>query len=181
MSTPRLSASSYLVLGWISLLGKPTTYDISRHVSYSVGEFWPFPQSQLYAETSRLAEAGLLAAEREQGGRDRRHYSITDAGRRALYRSGCMRKYILAVTDGENTRGRSPDGVAREIHRRSEGGVTIYFVAFDTDPAKFGFLKKIGGDVLHARGRAHLERVLTEIYEGRILAEAVEGDVNSPR
>jgi DNA-binding PadR family transcriptional regulator len=84
MSTPRLSASSYLVLGWISLLGKPTTYDISRHVSYSVGEFWPFPQSQLYAETARLAEAGLLASEREEGGRHRRHYSITEKGRQAL-------------------------------------------------------------------------------------------------
>jgi DNA-binding PadR family transcriptional regulator len=84
MSTPRLSASSYLVLGSISLLGKPTTYDISRHVSYSVGEFWPFAQSQLYAETARLAEAGLLASEREEGGRHRRHYSITDAGRKAL-------------------------------------------------------------------------------------------------
>jgi PadR family transcriptional regulator, regulatory protein AphA len=84
MSTPRLSASSYLVLGWVSLLGKPTTYDISRQVAYSVGEFWPFPQSQLYAETARLAEAGLLASEREEGGRHRRHYSITDEGRRAL-------------------------------------------------------------------------------------------------
>jgi DNA-binding PadR family transcriptional regulator len=84
MSTPRLSASSYLVLGWVSLLGKPTTYDINRHVSYSVGEFWPFPQSQLYAETARLAEAGLLASEHEEGGRHRRHYSITDEGRRAL-------------------------------------------------------------------------------------------------
>jgi PadR family transcriptional regulator, regulatory protein AphA len=84
MSTPRLSSSSYLVLGWVSLLGKPTTYDISRHVSYSVGEFWPFPQSQLYAETARLSQAGLLAEEREEGGRHRRHYSITDQGRKAL-------------------------------------------------------------------------------------------------
>jgi PadR family transcriptional regulator, regulatory protein AphA len=84
MSTPRLSPSSYLVLGYVSLLGKPTTYDISRHVSDSVGEFWPFPQSQLYAETARLAAAGLLHEDREEGGRHRRHYSITEEGRQAL-------------------------------------------------------------------------------------------------
>jgi DNA-binding PadR family transcriptional regulator len=73
-----------VVLGWVSFLGKPTTYDIRRHVNYSVGELWPFPQSQLYAETARLAAAGLLAEEREQGGRHRRHYSITDKGRQAI-------------------------------------------------------------------------------------------------
>jgi PadR family transcriptional regulator, regulatory protein AphA len=84
MSTTRLSPSSYLVLGFVSLLGRPTTYDISRQVSYSVGEFWPFPQSQLYAETTRLAEAGLLAEDREDGGRHLRHVTITEQGRKAL-------------------------------------------------------------------------------------------------
>jgi DNA-binding PadR family transcriptional regulator len=84
MSRPRLSPSSYVVLGMVSFLGKPTTYDIRRHVAYTVGEFWPFPQSQLYAETARLAAAGLLAEEREQGGRHRRHFTITDKGRQAL-------------------------------------------------------------------------------------------------
>src|SRR5262249_40405235 len=40
-----------------------------------------------------------------------------------LYRAGVFRKYILVVTDGENTSGRSPEDVAREIFRKSEGGV----------------------------------------------------------
>jgi DNA-binding PadR family transcriptional regulator len=84
MSTTRLSPSSYLVLGFVSVLGRPTTYDISRQVGFSVGEFWPFPQSQLYAETTRLAEAGLLAEDREDGGRHRRHFTITEQGRQAL-------------------------------------------------------------------------------------------------
>lgn len=84
MSTVRLSPSSYVVLGMVSFLGKPTTYDIRRHVGYTFGEIWPFPQSQLYAETGRLAAAGLLAEEREQGGRHRRHFTITDKGRQAL-------------------------------------------------------------------------------------------------
>jgi Mg-chelatase subunit ChlD len=104
-----------------------------------------------------------------------------DVARRALYRSGCIRKYILAVTDGENTKGPEPETVAREIHQRSEGGVTIYFVAFDTDPEKFGFVQAIGGDVLHAASDAELATALTELYEGRILAEAMEGAEESPR
>ena len=84
MSTPRLSPSSYLVLGMVSMLGKPTTYEINRQVGYTVGQFWSFPASQLYAETARLAAAGLLDEQREQGGRHRRYYTITDQGRQAL-------------------------------------------------------------------------------------------------
>src|SRR3954447_24145632 len=48
-----------------------------------------------------------------------------------LYRAGVFRKYLLVVTDGENTNGRQPDDVARDIFRKSEGAVQIYFVAFD--------------------------------------------------
>lgn len=104
--------------------------------------------------------------------------AIGKALRRArpeLYRSGCFRKYVLVLTDGENTTGPEPETVAREIHRRSEGGVGIYFVAFDTDPAKFSFLRAVGGDVVPAGNSAQLEAALREIYEGRILAEAVTG------
>ena len=67
-----------------------------------------------------------------------------------LYRAGVFRKYLLVVTDGENTNGRDPDDVAREIFRKSEGAVQIYFVAFDTSPEKFAFLKEVGGDVIGA-------------------------------
>src|SRR6185295_5926619 len=56
-----------------------------------------------------------------------------------LYRAGVFRKYLLVVTDGENTSGRSPDQVARDIWRKSEGAVQVYFVAFDTSPEKFAF------------------------------------------
>lgn len=102
-----------------------------------------------------------------------------DAARREIYRSGCHRKYILVITDGENTAGIAPESAAREIHRRSEGGVRIYFVAFDTDPAKFAFLKEVGGDVVSAQSEAQLGSALKEIYEGRILVEAME-DVPPP-
>ena len=93
------------------------------------------------------------------------------AARPDLYRAGVFRKYLLVVTDGENTAGRSPDDVAREIFRKSEGGVQIYFVAFDTSADRFRFLKDVGGDVIGAGTGAELRRALDEIYQGRILAE----------
>ena len=81
-------------------------------------------------------------------------------------------KYLLVVTDGENTSGRSPDEVVREISRKSEGAVQVYFVAFDTSPEKFAFLKEVGGDVIGAGTGAELRQALDGIYQGKILAEA---------
>jgi Mg-chelatase subunit ChlD len=94
--------------------------------------------------------------------------------RPALYRAGVFRKYLLVVTDGENTSGRSPDDVAREIWRKSEGAVQIHFVAFDTSPAKFSFLQDVGGSVLAAANGTELKKALDDVYQGKILAEAVD-------
>jgi hypothetical protein len=91
-----------------------------------------------------------------------------------LYRAGVFRKYLLVVTDGQNTAGRSPDDVARDIFRKSKGAVQIYFVAFDTSPEKFAFLKEVGGDVISAGNGAELRTALDGIYQGKILAEAVD-------
>lgn len=102
--------------------------------------------------------------------------AIGDAMREArpdLYRAGTFRKYLVVVTDGENTNGRSPENVAREIWSKSQRGVQVYFVAFDTSPDKFGFLKEVGGDVIGANTGAELKTALDEIYQGKILAEAV--------
>ena len=100
--------------------------------------------------------------------------------RHELYGAGTFRKYILVLTDGENTHGRPPDEVAREIARRGQGAVQTYFVAFDTDPATFGFLRETGGDVFAARGGAELRRALGEVYRGRILAEAADYGEGAP-
>ena len=89
-----------------------------------------------------------------------------------LYRAGVFRKYLLVVTDGENTAGPSPDQVAREIFRKSEQAVAIYFVAFDTSADRFAFLKQVQGNVIGAGSGPELRKALDEIYQGRILAEA---------
>ena len=102
------------------------------------------------------------------------------AARPDLYRAGTFRKYVLVVTDGENTSGRSPDEVARDIFSRSEGAVQMFFVAFDTSPQKFGFLKDVGGDVLGAGTGVELKKALDEVYRGRILAEAPGGAEREP-
>jgi DNA-binding PadR family transcriptional regulator len=85
MSTePRLGHVSFLVLGIVALRGASTPYDLKRFVERSIGYFWPFPHTQLYTEPERLAAAGLLDETREDGGRRRRHYTITPAGRARL-------------------------------------------------------------------------------------------------
>jgi DNA-binding PadR family transcriptional regulator len=84
MSSLRLGPVSYLVLGITALRGPSTPYDLKRFVQLSIGHFWPFPHTQLYAEPERLTEAGLLDETREDGGRRRRHYTITEAGRDQL-------------------------------------------------------------------------------------------------
>jgi Mg-chelatase subunit ChlD len=97
-----------------------------------------------------------------------------------LYRAGVFRKYLLVVTDGDNTSGRSPDDVTREIWRKSEGAVQVYFVAFDTSPEKFAFLKEVGGDVLAAGTGAELRTALDRVYQGKILAEAPAAGEREP-
>ncbi|HEV3225559.1 MAG TPA: PadR family transcriptional regulator [Acidimicrobiales bacterium] len=84
MKKPSLTPTSYLVLGLVARLGECTSYDMKRTVSHSIGYFWTFPHSQLYAEPARLAELGLLTEEQETGGRKRRTYRLTSEGRAAL-------------------------------------------------------------------------------------------------
>jgi DNA-binding PadR family transcriptional regulator len=79
-----LTPTSYVVLGCVGRLGRCTSYEMKSFVAGSVGYFWTFPHSQLYAEPARLAAAGLLAEEREETGRRRRTYQLTPAGRQAL-------------------------------------------------------------------------------------------------
>ena len=77
MSAPRLSESSYIVLGMLEHLQPATPYDLKRIAEVSTIDFWTVPHAQLYTECARLAREGLLTEEREQTGRRRRMYSLT--------------------------------------------------------------------------------------------------------
>ena len=79
-----LTTTSYLVLGLVGHLGRATSYDLKKAVAGTIGGFWSVPHSQLYAEPIRLAGLGLLVEEQEAGGRRRRTYALTAAGRSEL-------------------------------------------------------------------------------------------------
>lgn len=94
-----------------------------------------------------------------------------------LYAGGCVRKYIICVTDGENTSGPAPDRVARALFNQTGGEVEMHFVAFDTSAAQFRFLGEVNGFAVEAADGAQLQQRLADIYEKRILAEAMpEGE-----
>jgi PadR family transcriptional regulator, regulatory protein AphA len=86
MQEPRLSAVSYVVLGFVQWAGEATPYRLKQLVAASVGNFWTLQHAQLYTEPERLAKAGYLTENRERGGRRRKVYTVTDKGRRALER-----------------------------------------------------------------------------------------------
>jgi DNA-binding PadR family transcriptional regulator len=83
---PRLTETSYIVLGLLDALAPATPYDLKQVAKVSTFNFWRVPHTQLYTECARLAAAGLLSEEQEQAGRRRRVYELTDAGREALSR-----------------------------------------------------------------------------------------------
>ena len=79
-----LTPTSYIVLGLLEGAGEGTPYDLKRMVAASIGNFWSLQHAQLYTEPERLAEAGLLSERREEGGRRRKTYSLTERGLAAL-------------------------------------------------------------------------------------------------
>ncbi len=79
-----LTPTSYLVLGLLAREGSSTPYELKRHVATTIGHFWSFPHALLYKEPARLERLGLLTEEREESGRRRRLFTITEAGQEAL-------------------------------------------------------------------------------------------------
>jgi DNA-binding PadR family transcriptional regulator len=86
MSSIRLSETSFIVLGLLEQFQPATPYDLKRVAQVSTINFWNVPHTQLYSECARLAQAGLLTEEREQEGRRRRIYRVTESGAQALAR-----------------------------------------------------------------------------------------------
>jgi PadR family transcriptional regulator AphA len=80
----KLTGTSYAVLSLLDQFGESTSYDIKQAIELSIQNFWPVPHTTAYEEPARLAAAGYLSARQEEGGRRRRVYSLTDAGREAL-------------------------------------------------------------------------------------------------
>jgi DNA-binding PadR family transcriptional regulator len=80
----RLTGNSYAVLAVLDHLHEATPYDIKQAIEKSTQNFWPVPHTTAYDEPARLAAGGYLSEQQEAGGRRRKRYALTDAGREAL-------------------------------------------------------------------------------------------------
>jgi PadR family transcriptional regulator AphA len=80
----RLTTTSYAVLSLLDTFGEATPYELKQTLEHTIENFWPVPHTTFYDEPARLAEAGYLSYSQEEGGRRRKRYALTDAGRGAL-------------------------------------------------------------------------------------------------
>jgi DNA-binding PadR family transcriptional regulator len=81
----KTTAVTPVVLGLLSL-GPRSGYDIKTVVDRSTRFFWAASYGQIYPELKRLEEEGLVEGEDQpSGGRSRRVYRLTAAGREALH------------------------------------------------------------------------------------------------
>jgi DNA-binding PadR family transcriptional regulator len=96
------------------LEGEASGYDLAKGFDASVANFWAATPQQLYRELDRMAADGLVRAEvvHQEKRPDKRLFSLTPAGRRALReftarppRAGVIRDELLvqvqAVDDGD--------------------------------------------------------------------------------
>jgi DNA-binding PadR family transcriptional regulator len=82
MTRHQLNATAASLLGFLHD-GPLTGWDLVQTAQREIGDFWSLTQSQVYRELAAMAEAGLVEAG-ERGRRERRPYSLTEAGRAAF-------------------------------------------------------------------------------------------------
>jgi DNA-binding PadR family transcriptional regulator len=81
----KTNAVTPVVLGLLTF-GSRSGYDIKTVVDRSTRFFWAASYGQIYPELRRLENEGLIEGEdAPRGGRGRRVYKLTKAGREALY------------------------------------------------------------------------------------------------
>jgi len=79
-----LTSTAYVILGMLHWRPR-SGYEIKSAVDSSTRFFWAASYSQIYPELKRLEKLGLVEGEAApQGGRQRRVFKVTAAGRREL-------------------------------------------------------------------------------------------------
>lgn len=76
----QLTTSQYLILCTLAWRGPQTPYELKDYFQRIIRVLVDVPHTLLYTETPKLAAMGLAREEREDTGRRRKTYSITDAG-----------------------------------------------------------------------------------------------------
>ena len=81
-----LNATSYTILGGLSVQPDLSGYDIRKGIQQSIGYFWAESYGQIYPALKRMAAEGLIAPTKakSKGRKQRQTYIITDTGRAAL-------------------------------------------------------------------------------------------------
>lgn len=82
MSERALNATAAALLGLLHE-GPMTGWDLASVAQRRIGNFWNITQSQVYRELAAMTKTGLIEPG-IAGPRDRKPYSITDAGRQAF-------------------------------------------------------------------------------------------------
>lgn len=77
-----LNATAASLLGFLHE-GPRTGWDLVATAQQRIGDYWTITQSQVYRELASMAANGLVAVG-EPGPRDRKPYTLTDAGREAF-------------------------------------------------------------------------------------------------
>jgi len=79
-----VTPTGYVILGLIGQ-GRKSGYDLKAAVDRSARFFWALSYGQIYPELRRLEAGGFIEGEASpEGGRQRRVFTLTDAGRSAL-------------------------------------------------------------------------------------------------
>jgi len=155
VSAPRLTDTSYAVLGLLDQCGSATPYQLKQIAQVSIFHFWSIPHTQIYTECGRLAEAGLLNEKREESGRRRRIYSLSPAGRKALdeWRSDPEADFYELRDPGllKLFMGADPGTLARTQIERHERRLAEYEQLLEQDGIPEGVRLAIEGGVGHQR------------------------------
>jgi DNA-binding PadR family transcriptional regulator len=144
-----LNSVAKVILGLLSRENL-SGYDIKLEVDESTRFFWAASYGQIYPELKRLEEEGLVeGADTPQGGRARRVYRITDAGRRSL---------ASWIMDTGST-----------VELRHEGLLKLFFAdALDSPEDRVAVLEEIAS--VHRRQVKELEMIECEVVldEGEV-------------
>lgn len=79
-----LTTTQHLILTTIAWRGPCTPYELKDYFQRVVRQLVDVPHTLLYTEPPKLADRGLLSEEREETGRRRKTYTITELGRETV-------------------------------------------------------------------------------------------------
>ncbi|RPK54562.1 Transcriptional regulator PadR-like family protein [Streptomyces sp. ADI96-02] len=74
------------LLGTLAHQGPASGYELAKHFDTSVNLVWQARHSQIYPELAKMAQSGAVTVEDAGGGRGRKVYTVTDAGRDEIAR-----------------------------------------------------------------------------------------------